>query len=91
MLRGEDLGPGPASVHPHLPDLMCPLPPHMAWMGLGTAIVAHYIKLLLISGKSIVEGAPYPCNIFLRKISQWGCQLHISLYKVAIVVGKPQE
>ena len=60
MLRGEDPGPGPALGHPQLPDPMRPLPPHMVWTGLGTAIAAHYIKLVLISGKPIVEGAPIP-------------------------------
>ena len=60
MLRGEDPGPGLASEHPQPPDPMRPLPPHMVWTGLGTAIVAHYIKLVLTSGKHIVEGAPIP-------------------------------
>ena len=60
MLKGEDPGPGLASEHPQLPDLMRPLPPHMVWTGLGTAIVAHYIKLVLIFGKLVIEGAPIP-------------------------------
>ena len=59
MLRGEDLGLGLASEHPQLPDPMRLLPPHMAWTVLGTAIAAHYIKLVLTSGKPVVEGGPH--------------------------------
>ena len=60
MLRGKDPGSGLASELPQLPDPMRPLPPHMVWTGLGTAIAAHYIKLVLPSGKPAVEGAPIP-------------------------------
>ena len=58
MLMGEDAGPGPALVHPQLPNSMRPSPPHMVGTGLGTAIGADYIKLVLPFGKPIVEGAP---------------------------------
>ena len=60
MLRGADPSPGLASERPQLPNLMRPLPPHMVWTGLGTTIVAHYIKLVLSFGKLVVEGAPIP-------------------------------
>ena len=60
MLRGEDPGLGLASERPQLPDSMHPLPPHMVWTDLDTAITAHYIKLVLTFGKPITEGAPIP-------------------------------
>ena len=60
MLRGANLGHSLASKHPQLLDLMRLLPPHMVWTGLDTIIAVHYIKLLLTSGKPIVEEAPIP-------------------------------
>ena len=60
MLRGEDPGPGLASERPQLPNPMRPLLPHMVWTGLGIAIAVHYIKLVLTSENSVVEGAPIP-------------------------------
>ena len=39
---------------------MRPLPPHMVSAGLDIAIMAHYIKLLLISGKLVIERALIP-------------------------------
>ena len=91
MLKGADPGPSLALTHLKLLDLMRPLPQHMVWIGLGTATMVHYIKLLLTSGMIVVEGAPIPMEHFLRKVGQWGCQLRVSLYKAVIVVGKPQE
>ena len=57
MLRGEGLDHGLASTCPQLPDPMHPLPPHMVWTGLDTAIAVHYIKLLLTSELPIIEVA----------------------------------
>ena len=58
MLRGADPSPSLASTRPQLPDTMRLLPPHMVWTGLDTAIAADYIKLLLIFGMLVIEGAP---------------------------------
>ena len=58
MLRGADPGLGLVSALPQLPDPMRPLPPHMVWPGLDTAKAVHYVKLVLTSGKLVVEGAP---------------------------------
>ena len=73
MLGGEDLGSGLALGHPQLPDPMRPSPPHMVWTGLGIAIAAHYINILLTSEMLIVEGPPHPWNTLLHEVSQWGC------------------
>ena len=91
MLRGKNPSLGLASEHPQLLEPMPSLPPHMVWTGLGTIIAGRYIKLVLISGKHVVEGAPIAMEHLLCKVGLWGCQLRISLYKAVIIVGKPQE
>ena len=37
------------------------------------------------------RGSPTPMERPFHKVNQWGCQLHVSLYTAAIVVGNPKN
>ena len=63
----------------------------MVWAGLDLAKAEHYIKLVSISEKPVVEGALTPMEHFSWKGRSMKMPTRVSLNKAVTIVGKPQE